>query len=378
MLSKINTLFIKNVDIKKNIWNKMNNMLPDLDRIFGNLIFKIKNFFNFSEQNHNLGGNLLKFLFFIFVFLFLFYFVIGFYIVKPAEQAVITRFGKYNRTVFQGPHWIPIFIEKKEIINTEKIERSSHGSSMLTRDENIVIVEIEVQYKINDVEKYLFKLVDPDRILREASDSTLKQTIENSDLDFIVTSGKEQIAYFIQEQIQSSLNNYEAGMYITTVALKEAKVPIDVKSAFDDVIKAQEEREQLKHQAEAFANRIVPEAKGKAVKMLEEASAYKQEMILIAEGDTAKFKFILPEYNKAPKITRVRMYLESIEEVLLNSTKILIDVNSSGNLFYFPIDKLMSNSIDVKSNKIDNVVNREQDIDDKFNLKRDRKKRGMY
>ena len=234
----------------------------------------------------NYTSNTSVFLYIFIFFVFVVYVGLGFYIVKPAEQGVITRFGKYNRTVTQGPHWIPILIESKKIINTEKLERSSHGSSMLTKDENIVIVAIEVQYRINDVEKYLYNLVNPSLSLKQAADSALRQIIGNSALDFIVTSGKEQIAIAIHEQLQDTLDSYDVGIYIAAVALKEAKVPNDVKIAFDDVIKAQEEREQLKHQAEAFANKIIPEAKGTAVQMIEEAEAYQKEIIFVAEGDT--------------------------------------------------------------------------------------------
>jgi membrane protease subunit HflK len=295
----------------------------------------------------------------IFVILVIVYIVSGIYIVKPAEKAVVTRFGKYQRIVEQGPHWIFLFIEKKRIINTEKLERNSHGSSMLTKDENIVNVEIEVQYRINNAEKRLFNIAESDKVLREASDSALRQVIGNSDLDFIVTSGKEQISNSIAQQLQTTLDSYDSGIYIAAVALREARVPTSVKSAFDDVIKAREEKEQLKHQAEAFANKVVPEAKGKASQMLEEANAYKQEAILAAEGDVIRFQLILDEYKKAPDITRKRIYLETMEYVLSKVSKILIDSDSGNNLIYLPIDKLMGSKSGI--NKVmENHVHKER------------------
>ncbi len=307
--------------------------------------FNISNYFKLIKKkimDNNFKNNSFFLLYFFLLFFFiLIYLIIGFYIVKPAEKSVITRFGKFNRVVEQGPHWIPIFIEKKKIINTEKIERSSHyGISMLTKDENIITIEIEIQYRINDVERYLFNLVEPDKAFKEAADSALRQVVGYSELDFLMTLGKEQIAFEIHEQLQHILDSYNSGIYVSIVALKDVRIPNDVKSSFDDVIKAQEEKEQLKHQAEAFANKIIPEAKGDAIKMLESAYAYKQEVINIAKGDVIKFKLILPEYVKKPYVTRVRLYIETFEYILSRSTKILFDT-SNNNLIYLPLDKFL-------------------------------------
>lgn len=294
-------------------------------------------------------SNLYSFVFFVFFLLVLVYLLLGFFIVKPAEQAVVTRFGKYNRVVDQGPRHIFIFFEDKKIINTEKVERSSHyGSSMLTKDENIITVEVEVQYRINDVEKYLFNLVEPDKSLKEAADSALRQVVGYSELDFLMTLGKEQIASEIHEQLQHILDSYNSGIYISVVALKDVRIPNDVKSSFDDVIKAQEEKEQLKHNAEAIANKVIPEAKGDASRMLEAANAYKQEVIFSAEGDVIKFKLILPEYKFAPDVTRTRLYLDAIEFVLFKTTKILVDLNKGSNLIYLPVDKYLDNNLNIR------------------------------
>ncbi len=342
---------------RKDPWSKRNDGPPDLDQVLKKIQENLSGLFG-GKKGSSGSDNNKGMITVISMVLLLLYGAAGFYIVKPAEQAVVTRFGEYNRTVGQGPHWVPTFIESKRVINTEKLERSSHGSSMLTKDENIVTVGIEVQYRISAVEKYLFKLVAPSLALKEAADSALRQIIGNSSLDFIVTSGKEQIASAIHEQLQETLDSYDVGIYVAAVALKEAKVPADVKSAFDDVIKAQEEREQLKHQAEAFANKIIPEAKGTAVQMVEEAKAYKQEVILAAEGDTIKFKLVLNEYNKAPEVTRTRLYLDTVEEILSKTSKILIDVDSGNNLLYLPVDKLLGDS---KLNQ-ENVANIEKKL----------------
>lgn len=313
--------------------------INNLEKFLNVLSIKIKNIINQNNSNKsNIKKNLLK----IIIIIVFIYICFGFYIVNPAEQAVITRLGKYNRVVDQGPHWIPCFIEKKKVVNTEKLERSSHyGSNMLTKDENIITVEVEVQYRINDVEKYLFNLVEPDKSLKEAADSALRQVVGYSDLDFLMTLGKEQVASEIHEQLQHILDSYNSGIYVSIVALKDVRIPNDIKSSFDDVIKAQEEKEQLKHQAESFVNKIIPEARGESIRILEAANAYKQEVIYIAEGDVTKFKLILKEYKLAPEITRTRIYLDTIEYILSKTTKILIDVNKSNNIIYLPIDKIL-------------------------------------
>lgn len=304
-------------------------------------------YFNGSEKQKFNKYNIftLNIFFNIFVILcgllFLIYCVFGFYIVKPAEQAVVTRFGKYNRTNFQGPHWFPLFIERIQLVNTERLERSSHISSMLTKDENIVTVGIEVQHRIIDAESYLFKLVDPERVLKEAADSALRQVVGSSSLDFVVTVGKVQVAHAIQEQLQLLLDSYESGIYIATVALRDVTVPASVKAAFDDVIKAQEEKEELKHQAEAFANKIVPEAKGIAVKIEQEAKAYRYEVVYAAQGDVLEFNLILPKYKVAPDVIRTRIFIEAFESVLSKTTKIILDLNNESSLIYLPIDRLL-------------------------------------
>ncbi|HIH2762794.1 MAG TPA: FtsH protease activity modulator HflK [Candidatus Azoamicus sp.] len=306
------------------------------------MVFKYFNFGFLSFFSYSFKYFILAFL----LIIILTYGVIGFYLVKPAEQAVVTRLGKYNRIAEQGPHWIPYFIEKKQIINTEKLERSSHyGSYMLTKDENIITVEIEVQYRISDVEKYLFNLVEPDKSLKEAADSALRQVVGYSDLDFLMTLGKEQIASEIHEQLQHILDSYNSGIYVAVVALKDVRIPNDIKNSFDDVIKAQEEKEQLKHQAESFANKVIPEAKGESARILETANAYKQEVIFIAEGDVIKFKLILAEYKNAPEVTRIRLYLDTLETIFSRTSKVLVDL-SSNNIIYLPIDRFLNQAND--------------------------------
>ena len=342
---------------KRNAYKNRNqtNSPPDLDQIFKNLKKQLLEFLGFTNKKGNKPNNnnfkdintpynkiQFKWGFIIVLLIYLFS---GFYIVLPAEQAVITRFGKFHRIVGQGPHWLLRFIDDKNIVNDQKVDSNKHGAQMLTKDENIVFIEIEVQYRVVNAKNFLFQVVDPINTLKQAVESAMRQVVGHSNLDFIMTDGRNKISMDIQDQVASILEQYNTGIEVITVALKEAKAPDAVKSAFDDVIKAREEQERLKHAAEAFANKIVPEAKGDAERMLIESEAYKQEVIAKSIGDTLRFNAILTEYNKAPEITKKRLYIEALEEVLSNSSKILIDLKNNNNLVYLPLEKFINNKI---------------------------------
>ena len=344
-----------NSDKKKNMYKNRNQQdgPPDLEEIFNNLRKQILSFLGIKKSSIGGGSNKFAefsgnnnnfFIMFLLGIVILIYLLAGFYIVNPAEQSVITRFGKYNRTVGPGPHWIPRFIESNTIVNSEQVGFSRHSASMLTQDENIVFVEIELQYRISDVHYYLFRVSEPIKTLKQAVESAMRQVVGHAKLDFIMTDGRAQISEDIKQQVTSILEQYNAGIQVITVAFKEAKAPEAVKSAFDDVIKAREEQERLKHAAQAFANKIVPEAKGDAERMLVEAEAYRQEVIAKAIGDTLRFNSVLAEYNKAPEITKKRLYIDTLEEVLSNTSKIVVDLKNANNLVYLPLDKLISNN----------------------------------
>ena len=329
---------------------------PDLEEIFSNLRKKILSFLGFKAfKPGNISSNKFKYfqnsnnvLIAVLVgIVAIVYLLAGFYIVNPAEQAVITRFGKFNRVTGPGPHWLPRFIEVNTIVNSEQVGFSKHSASMLTKDENIIFVEIELQYRILDVNHYLFKVSEPIKTLKQAAESALRQVVGHSNLDFIMTEGRTQISEDIKQQVSVILDQYKAGIQVITVAFKEAKAPDAVKSAFDDVIKAREEQERLKHAAEAFANKMVPEAEGDAQRMLVEAEGYRQEIIARATGDALRFNAVLFEYNKAPEITKKRLYIDAVEEILSNTSKIIVDLKQSNNLIYLPLDKLMGDKLSV-------------------------------
>lgn len=334
--------------------NNKQNQPPDLEEVLSNLRKHILSMFGFKQSNNRFSANNKnifsnfkdhnKLIITIISILVVVYIILGFYIVNPAEQAVITRFGKFNRVVGSGPHWLPSFIESKIVVNSEQIGYSRHSGSMLTKDENIVFVEIEVQYRIFDVNNYLFKVSEPIKTLKQAVESALRQVIGHSNLDFIMTDGRAQISEEVKQQLSNILEQYKTGIQIITVAFKEAKAPEAVKGAFDDVIKAREEQERLKHAAEAFANKIVPEAEGDAKRMLVEAESYRKEVIAKSVGDTLRFNAVLTEYNKAPDITKKRLYIDAIEDILSSTSKIIIDIKQGNNLIYLPLDKLINDN----------------------------------
>jgi len=272
------------------------------------------------------------------------YVLSGIYIVQPAERAVVTRFGKYVRTATPGLHWLPRFIEQEEKVNVERRETSRHQGAMLTKDENIVFVDIAVQYRINNAKDFLFNVARPIRSLGEATESALRQVIGQSDLDYVLTLGRASVASAIKTQLIETVQSYGMGIEIYDVNMQPAKVPEEVRAAFDDVIKAREEHESLVYSAKAYANDILPKAQGQANRMLEEANGYREEMRLLAEGAKQRFNLVLPEYLKAPQVTRTRLLLETMEKVFTDTNKILIDNKNKQTtpLIYLPVDKLIN------------------------------------
>jgi membrane protease subunit HflK len=338
-------------DKNQNPWGKKGSDSagpPDLDQIFKNFQKKIRSLFgkggNNSGQNNstNSGNGTAKLWITVgLIGTLVLYFVLGFYTVASYEQGVITRFGKYNRTVTSGLHWVATFVDKVQKVNTENLKSSRHSGWMLTKDENIILVEMEVQYRIIDAEKYLFNVAAPDMVLTQAGDSALRQVVGDSFTDDVLTNKKQQIAESIKEILIETLSRYDAGFYIEAVNFRDSRPPDDVKDAFDDVTKSREDRERLKLQAEAYSNTIIPEAEGAARRIISEAEAYKEQVILAAAGEAQRFNLILPGYQRAPQVTRTRMYLESMQEVLQKTTTIIISGNAGNNMIYLPLDKLM-------------------------------------
>lgn len=266
----------------------------------------------------------------------------GIFIVGPAEKAVVLRFGKYVNTLGPGPHWIPRFFEEAYVINEQRISNYSYNAAMLTKDQNIVSVAVAVQYRISNARNYLFNVVKADESLQQATASALRQVIGRTNLDEVLTSGRDQIRQSVQDQINTILNRYQTGLLITDVAMQPAKAPDEVKEAFDDAIKAQEDEQRFENQAQAYAMQVVPIAKGQAQRLLADAKAYEQQVVLRAQAEIATYIALLPEYTKAPEVTRERLYLETLQNVLSKNSKVLVDTNGN-NMFYLPLDQLTRN-----------------------------------
>ncbi|MES9990342.1 MAG: FtsH protease activity modulator HflK [Candidatus Thiodiazotropha sp.] len=267
----------------------------------------------------------------------------GIYIVEPAERGVVLRFGAYSETTQPGPHWhIPFPIERRILVNVDQISSFRHKAQMLTRDENIVDVEFTIQSRIQDAADFLFQDRDPNKTLRDATETAVREIIGKSDLDFILTQGRGAIADRIKTGAQGLVDTYKTGLIITSVNMQPAKPPEQVKSAFDDAIKAREDKEKLENQAEAYANEVVPKARGEAARRLADANAYRDRVIAEAEGDVSRFLAILKEYRREPVVTRERLYLDAIESMLGQSSKVMLDTAEGGNsLMYLPLDKLI-------------------------------------
>ena len=267
----------------------------------------------------------------------------GIYIVGPAERGVVLRFGKYLDTTDPGPHWrIPFPVDSVTTLNVDEVSTFSHQAAMLTKDENIVDVELTVQSRIQDAADFLFQDQDPNRSLRDATETVVRKTIGGSRLDFILTEGRGAIATTIQERIQDLMDQYRTGLLVTSVNMQPAKPPEQVKEAFDDAIKAREDKERSENRAEAYANQILPQARGEAARILADAKAYRDKVIAESEGEAARFSAVLAEYWKAPEVTRQRLYLDTMERVLGDSSKVMLDVEQGGNsLLYLPVDQLI-------------------------------------
>lgn len=281
----------------------------------------------------------------------------GFFIVSPAERAVIFRFGKFTgEVVGDGLHWIPPVIETKTTVNVDQVKTLRHHSYMLTRDENIVSVELAVQYRVGNIENYLFNVKNPENTLQQAVDSATREVIGNSTLDDVLTKKRDEIRQRIKAQIERILELYKPGIFITDVTMQPAKAPEQVKEAFDDAIKAQEDEQRSINRARAYQEHHIPTAEGQAQRIVEEAQAYNHDVIAQAQGETSRFLALLPEYKSHPDITRERLYLDTLQGVLGNSRTVFVDVKNGNNMFYIPLDKLVGSSANTQANKTGEVA----------------------
>ncbi|AZV31703.1 FtsH protease activity modulator HflK [Cobetia sp. ICG0124] len=268
----------------------------------------------------------------------------GFYLVDQSERGVVLRFGKYNDIVGPGLHWNPPIIDDVREINVTKVRSLSQTKSMLTQDENIVEVQMSVQYQVSNPRDFLLNVRAPEVSLENAMDSALRHEVGSADMNDILTSGRELLASNVKSRLQSYLDNYGVGLTLQTINVESTSAPAAVQDSFDDVIKAREDRQRTINQALAYENSILPAAQGQAQRIIEEAEGYKESVVAKSQGEANRFTSLLTEYQKAPEIIRERMYLETMGEVLGKTNKVLVDVENGNSLMYLPLDKLAGKS----------------------------------
>ena len=268
----------------------------------------------------------------------------GFYIVQPPERAVITRFGAFERVARPGPHWhLPWPIESSQVVNVASNRSIALQSQMmLTRDENIVRIDLSVQYNVRDPKDFLFLVRSPEETLHQTIESVLREVVGKNDMDFIITEGRGAVAQRTQEMTQRIIDDFGTGLNIQAVNLQQAQPPEAVQAAFEDAIKAREDQVRFINEAEAIRNRIIPEARGEARQRTEEARAYRTRVTESATGDASRFSALLTEYQQAPEVTRKRLYLDTMEQVLGSTGKVLVQRGEGGqNLIYLPLERML-------------------------------------
>jgi membrane protease subunit HflK len=323
----------------KDPWGR-NDGPPDIDEAVKQLKAKVNSIFGGGSGKKGSGGFTKKNFFTSLAVILLAWSGLGIYQVEQAERAVILRLGVFDEIKGPGLHWNPPIIDKWTIVDVVRVKQHGHTALMLTKDENIVDVTVSVQYQIEDPKRYVLEISDADASLAQATESALRHVVGSAIMDDALTTGRELIAQDVRARLQNYLNKYQTGLQVLIVNIEDSSPPNQVQAAFDDVIKAREDEVRARNEAETYANGLVPEARGEAQRMLQDAQAYREQVIAEAEGDAARFNLLLAEYKKAPDVTRNRLYLDAIQSVMSNSTKVMIDVEGGNNILYLPLDKI--------------------------------------
>ena len=281
----------------------------------------------------------------------------GFFIVQEGQTGVVMTFGRYSHMTPAGFNWRwPSPIQSHEIVNVSTVRTVEVGyrssvrnkvareSLMLTDDENIIDIQFAVQYKLKNASEWVFNLRDQEETVKQVAETAIREIVGKSKMDFVLYEGREKVAFEVGQLMQQILDRYKAGVQITNVTMQGVQPPEQVQAAFDDAVKAGQDRERLKNEGQAYANDVVPKARGAASRLAQESEGYRARIIANAEGEAARFKQVLVEYQKAPAVTRDRMYLEVMQQIFSNTTKLMVDSRSSNNLMYLPLDKLLSQS----------------------------------
>ena len=315
---------------------------PDLDEVFRKFSNKFSGLFGGKKSGNGSGGGLggagISFILIIAVIVWA---LSGIYTVKEAERGVVLQFGKYDRIADPGLRWKMTFIETVIPVDIEAVRSLSASGFMLTEDENVVSVEFQVQYRVIDPYLYEFSVTNADSSLEEALDSALRYVVGHAKMDQVLTNGREEVRQNTWDELNKVIEPYNLGLIVTDVNFKDSRPPTEVKDAFDDAIAAQEDEERFIREAEAYAREIEPRARGQVTRMTQEAEGYQERITLEAQGEVARFEKLLPEYLAAKEVTRERLYIDAMEEVLGSSSKVLVDVKGGNNMMYLPLDKIM-------------------------------------
>jgi len=320
---------------------------PDLDEAFKKLQDNLSKMFGGGSgssggdpsKGKRAGGSMLAS---VGVVLVVVYFLLGIYTVDEQERGVVLRFGKVLDAVVQpGIHWNPRLIDKVLIYNKTRVRSHPHESEMLTEDENIVKVKLTVQYVIGDVRNYALKVKSPENSLYQAAESAVRHVVGSTEMDEVLTEGRALLGDEVKVRIQEYMDAYQTGITVERVNIDETAPPDAVREAFDEVIRAREDEVRVRNEADAYANQVVPEARGEAQKYIEEADGYQQRVVAQARGEAERFRKLYVQYKLAPEVTRERMYIDTMESVMTNSSKVMIDVKGGNNMMYIPLDRIM-------------------------------------
>ena len=323
---------------------------PDLDEIIKKLQNKLSGLFGGKggggSRGTGIGGAGSAGASFFLILVLAVWALSGIYIVDEGRQGVVQQFGAFKQITDPGPHWYPRFIQSVEVVNVEQVRSVNLGlrkdeALMLTQDENIVDIKFTVQYKVKDAREFLFNVRDPDATLRQATEGAMREIVGKNEMDFVIKDGRPQVGARTKNLIQEILDGYNTGILVTNLNLQDAQPPQQVQHAFNDAIKAREDEQRQINEAEAYSNDILPKARGAAARMVQEAEAYREQVVSRAKGEAERFTKVLVEYNKAPKVTRQRMYLETMETVLSRTHKVMIDVKKGNSMIYLPLDKIV-------------------------------------
>ncbi|MES2106244.1 MAG: FtsH protease activity modulator HflK [Pseudomonadota bacterium] len=285
--------------------------------------------------------------------------VSGFFIVQEGQTAVITTFGKYSHSTVAGFNWRwPYPIQGHEIVNVSQVRTVEVGyrsnvknkqpkeALMLTDDENIIDIQFAVQYKLKSAAEWLYSTRDPEEAMRQVAETAIREIVGKSKMDFVLYEGREKVALDVQTLMQQILERYQAGVQVTNVTMQGVQPPEQVQASFDDAVKAGQDRERQKNEGQAYANDVIPKSRGEASRLLQDAEGYKSRVVANAEGNAARFKQVLTEYQKAPAVTRDRMYIDAMQQIFSSTTKLMMDTKNGNNMIYLPLDKLISSQPD--------------------------------